>query len=68
MLAAAQIGAQFGQRVDDMLNGNMNSGVIGGTIGYGGAGPAVVTAVVAVLTAKNWTVAQDDVGKTLTIT
>lgn len=67
-LAAAQYGAQFAQRVDDMLNGNMNSGFIGGTIGYGGAGPGVVTAVVTTLNNRGWTVVQDDVGKTLTIT
>ncbi len=68
VVAAARYGAQLPDRVDNALNNNMGGGVVGVTVGYGGAGPGVVTALVTVLQNRGWTVVQDDVGQTLTIT
>lgn len=67
-VAALRYGAQLPERVDAILNGNMASGVVGATVGYGGAGAGIVTALVTVLTNRGWTVAQDDTAQTLTIT
>jgi hypothetical protein len=67
-VTALRYGAQLPDRVDAMLNGNSQGGVVGGTIGYNGAGAGIVTALVVVLTNRGWTVVQDDTAQTLTIT
>lgn len=67
-LQAAAYNQGFWQRCFAALDFSAQSGVIGAIIPYGIAGPGSVTAANNILTAFGWTVVQDDIGHTLTVT
>jgi hypothetical protein len=68
---AAQIATSYNQALWDralqQLGAVAQTGALGTVVPYGNSGAGAVTAAVTVLQNLGWTVVQDDIGKTLTI-